>query len=152
MYVTEICAERIFVTFPGNYKKCKQKVKNTFFQMSAILKLDLKKKQTNKPKQNDTIRFPEVNYLNYTKKDPILQVTTTLPLKQGETRTSSGPIPHPLNLRTCFDHASIDVTANLKSDTLLRLRGYCTSYQKLACFLLYLQTNNTFLKNNICIL
>ena len=30
------------------------------------------------------------------KKDPILHVTTKFPLKQGETRTSSGPIPHPL--------------------------------------------------------
>ena len=38
-------------------------------------------------------RFSEVNYLNYTRKDPILHVTTTVSLKQGETRTSSGPIP-----------------------------------------------------------
>ena len=32
------------------------------------------------------------------------------------------------------------------------LRGYCTSYQNLACFVLYLKIVNTFLKNNICIL
>ena len=31
-------------------------------------------------------------------------------------------------------------------------KGYCTSYQKLACFVLYLKRINTFLKNNICIL
>ena len=31
------------------------------------------------------------------KKDPILHVATTFSLKQGETRTSHGPIPHPLN-------------------------------------------------------
>ena len=31
------------------------------------------------------------------------------------------------------------------------LRGYCTSYSKLACFVLYLKIVNTFLKNNICI-
>ena len=30
------------------------------------------------------------------KKDPILHVATTFSLKQGETRTSHGPIPHPL--------------------------------------------------------
>ena len=42
------------------------------------------------------LRFSEVNYLNYTKKDPILHVATTFSLKQGETRTSHGPIPHPL--------------------------------------------------------
>ena len=32
------------------------------------------------------------------KKYPILNVTTTFSLKQGETRTSSGPIPHPVML------------------------------------------------------
>ena len=29
------------------------------------------------------------------------------------------------------------------------LRGYCTSYQKLACFVLYLEITNTFLKSNM---
>ena len=48
-------------------------------------------------KKREQLRFSEVNYLNYTKKDPILHVATTLLLKQGETRTSHGPIPHPLN-------------------------------------------------------
>ena len=56
--------------------------------MSAILKFDFQKR-----KQSP---FSEVNYQNYTKKAPILHVTTTFSLKQGETRTSSGPIPHPL--------------------------------------------------------
>ena len=56
--------------------------------MSAILKFDFQKREQ--------LRFSEVNYLNYTKKDPILHVTTTFSLKQGETRTSHGPIPHPL--------------------------------------------------------
>ena len=32
------------------------------------------------------------------KKDPILHVTTTFSLKQGETRTNSVPIPNPLTL------------------------------------------------------
>ena len=56
--------------------------------MSTILKFDFQKRQQ--------LRFLEVNYQNYTKKDPILHVTTTFSLKQGETRTSSGPIPHPI--------------------------------------------------------
>ena len=56
--------------------------------MSAILKFDFKKRKQ--------LRFSEVNYLNCTKKDPILHVATTFSLKQGETRTSHGPIPHPL--------------------------------------------------------
>ena len=32
-----------------------------------------------------------------TQKDPILHVATTFSLKQGETRTSHGQIPHPLS-------------------------------------------------------
>ena len=37
--------------------------------MSAILKFDFQKRKQ--------LRFSEVNYLNYTKKDPILHLTTT---------------------------------------------------------------------------
>ena len=59
------------------------------------MKFDLQKREQ--------LRFVEVNYLNYTKKDPILQVTTTYSLKQGETRTSRGPIPQPL---TCLRRVS----------------------------------------------
>ena len=66
--------------------------------MSAILKFDFQKREQ--------LRFSEVNYLNYTHththphthKDPILHVATTFSLKQGETRTSHGRIPHPLSL------------------------------------------------------
>ena len=50
--------------------------------MSAILKFDFQKKNKH---------FSEENYLNYTKKETILHVTITFSLKQGETRTSSGP-------------------------------------------------------------
>ena len=56
--------------------------------MSATLTFDFQKRKQ--------LRFSEVNYLNSTKKGPILHVTTTFPLKQAETRTSHGPIPHPL--------------------------------------------------------
>ena len=56
--------------------------------MSAILEFDLKKKKT------ITFFWSELSKLH--KKDPILHVTTTFSLKQGETRTNSGPIPHPL--------------------------------------------------------
>ena len=56
--------------------------------MSAILKFSKKKKKKKKRK----LHFSEVNYLKLHKKDPILHVTTTFSLKQGETRTSSEPI------------------------------------------------------------
>ena len=62
--------------------------------MSAILKFDFQKREQ--------LRFSEVNYLNYTKKDKILHVATTFSLKQGETRTSHGPIPHPLTTPSCL--------------------------------------------------
>ena len=56
--------------------------------MSAILKYDFQKRKQ--------LYFSEVKYLKLHKKDPILHVTTTFSLKQGETRTSSRPIPRPL--------------------------------------------------------
>ena len=34
----------------------------------------------------------------------------------------------------------------------VKLRGCCTSYQKLACFVLYRKLINNFLKNKLCIL
>ena len=62
MYVSEICAEGIFVTFPWWLKnvKIRSEIAPFFFQMSAILKFDFQKRKQ--------LRFSEVNYLNYTKK------------------------------------------------------------------------------------
>ena len=57
--------------------------------MSAILKFYLKKKKT--------IVFFWSKLSKLHKNDPILHVTTTFSLKQGETRTNSVPIPHPLS-------------------------------------------------------
>ena len=57
--------------------------------MSAILKFDFQKKET------ITVFWSKLSKLH--KKDPILHVTTTFSLKQGETRTNSVLIPHPLN-------------------------------------------------------
>ena len=54
--------------------------------MSAIWNLIFKK-------ENNTIFWSELSKLH--KKDPIY-VKNTFSLKQGETRTSSGPILHPL--------------------------------------------------------
>ena len=56
--------------------------------MSAILKFDFQKKKT--------IKFFWSKLSKLHKKDPILHVATTFSLKQGETRPSHGPIPHPL--------------------------------------------------------
>ena len=86
--------------------------------MSAILTFDFQKRKQ--------LRFSEVNYLNFTKKDPILHVATSFSLKQGETKTSHGPIPHPL-------------------------MGNCTSNQAILCTISELIII-TFFENDISIL
>ena len=58
--------------------------------MSVILKFGFPKKKT------ITFFWSKLSKLH--KKDPMLHVTTTFSLKQGETRTNSEPIPHPLKV------------------------------------------------------
>ena len=73
--------------------------------MNAILKFDFQKRKQ--------LRFSDENYLNYTKKDPILHVATAFSLKQGETRTSHGPIPHPLTPKSLtLSHKSPTLNPN----------------------------------------
>ena len=57
--------------------------------MSAILKFDFQKREQ--------LPFFWSKLSKLHKKDQILYVATTFSLKQGETRTSHGPIPHPVN-------------------------------------------------------
>ena len=87
VYVSEICAEGIFVTFPWLLKNVKSRSKIALFQMSAILKFDFQKRKQ--------LRFFWSKLSKQHKKDPILHVATTFFLKQEETRTSHAPIPHP---------------------------------------------------------
>ena len=49
-----------------------------------------------------------------------------------------------------MEKGTLDFTAQI--GRIRCLKGYCTSYQKLACFILYLKKINTFLENNICII
>ena len=52
-----------------------------------------------------------------------------------------------------YNDAELLVFLNSTICTVLPIiKGYCTSYPKLACFVLYLKIINTFLKNDICIL
>ena len=64
--------------------------------------------------KKETITFLWSKLSKLHKKDPILHVATTFSLKQGETRTSRGPIPHPLN--TCKASTSQTVSLNIPSD------------------------------------
>ena len=89
MYVTEICAEGIFVTFPWGLKNVKSRSKIALFSNEHHFESWFPKKRT------ITFFWSKLSKLH--QKDPILHVATTFSLKQGETRTSHGPIPHPLN-------------------------------------------------------
>ena len=90
MYVSEICAKGIFCNISLVTKKCEKYVKNTRFQMSAILKFDFQKTKQ--------LRFSEVNYLNYTKKTQFC-MRKLVSLKQGGNKikqwTHSTPVKLP---------------------------------------------------------
>ena len=90
MYVSEICAEGVFITFPLWLKNVKSRSKIALFSNKRHFEIWFPKKK----KKNNTFFWSKLSKLH--KKDPILQVATTFSLKQGETRTSHGPIPHPL--------------------------------------------------------
>ena len=88
MYVSEICAEGIFVTFPWWLDNVKSRSKIALFSNERHFEIWFPKKRT------ITFFWSKLSKLH--KKDQILHVATTFSLKQGETRTSHGPIPHPL--------------------------------------------------------
>ena len=89
MYWNEICAEGIFVTFPWRLKYVKSRPKIARFSNERHFEIWFWKKKR-------TITFFWCKLPELHQKDPILHATT-FSLKQGETRTSHGPIPHPLN-------------------------------------------------------
>ena len=89
MYVFEKCAEGIFVTFPWWLENVKSRSKIALFSNECHFEIWFPEKGT------ITFFWSKLSKLH--KKDPILHVATTFSLKQGETKTSHGPIPHPLN-------------------------------------------------------
>ena len=94
IYVSEICAEKIFVTFPWWLKNVKSRSKIALFSNERHFEIWFPKKRT--------IMFFWSKLSKLHKKDPSLHVATTFSLKQGETRTSLGPIPHPLISSTIY--------------------------------------------------
>ena len=88
MYVSDICAEGIFVTFPWWLKNVKSRSKIALFSNERHYETWFPKKRT------ITFFWSKLSKLH--KKDPILHVATMFSLKQGETRTSPWPIPHSL--------------------------------------------------------
>ena len=94
MYVSEIRAEGFFVTFPWWLKNVKSMSKIALFSNERHFEIWFPKKRT------ITFFWSKLSKLH--KKHPILHVATTVSLKQGETRTSHGPIPHPLTMLTGY--------------------------------------------------
>ena len=88
MYVFEICAEVIFVTFPWWLQNVKSRSKIAPFSNERHSEIWFPKKRT------ITFFWSKLSKLH--KKDPILHVATIFSPKQGETRSSNGTIPHPL--------------------------------------------------------
>ena len=88
MYMSEIFAEGIFVTFLWWIENVKSRSKIAIFSNERHFEIWFLKKRT--------ITFFWSKFSKLHKKDPILHVATTFSQKQGETRTSHGPIPHPL--------------------------------------------------------
>ena len=99
MYVSEICAEGIFVTFPWWLKNVKNRSKIAlFFQMSAILKFDFQKREQ--------LRFSEVNYLNYTKRPNFARGNYIFPKTRGK---KNKPWTHSTPLNSSME--SVKVTS-----------------------------------------
>ena len=119
MYVSEIFAEEIFVSFPWWLKNVKSRSKIAQFSNERHFKISFPKK-----KKNCIFRKRYLNYTHththtpthkktqfcmhtHTQKDTILHVKITFSLKQGQTRTSSGPIWVPLITKRrekCMEH------------------------------------------------
>ena len=98
MYVSEICAVGIFVTFPWWLKNWKSRSKIALFSNERHF-------ETHSQKRNQ-LRFSEVNYLNYTKKTQFCMWQLHFPQNKGKQqkkkkkkkkKKNSVPIPHPLN-------------------------------------------------------
>ena len=99
MFVSEICAEGIFVTFPWWLKSVKSWSKIALFSNKRHFEIWFPKKRTS------TFFWSKLSKLY--KKDPILHVSTIFSLKQGETRSSHGPIPPPLRCKTVINKRTI---------------------------------------------
>ena len=88
MYVSEIFAEGSFVTFPRRLKNVKSRSKIALFAYERHLEIWFPKQRTS------TLFWSKLSKLH--QQDPILHVESIFSPKQGETRTSHGPIPPPL--------------------------------------------------------
>ena len=116
MYVSEICAEGIFVTFPWWLKNVKSRSKIALFPNERHFEIWFPNKRT--------ITFFWSKLCRLHKKDPTLHVATAFSLEQGETRTSHGPIPHPLKDSKFYDLITLYETLRSCSNCVW-ITSYC---------------------------
>ena len=101
--------------------------------MSAILKFDFQKREQ--------LRFSEVNYINYTKRPNFACGNYIFP-KPKETRTSHGPIPHPLRSSTqihppwtltfAFYPRAVAIWSRLPAGAVLHINPSVSHFQEFA--------------------
>ena len=106
---------RNFCNFPWWLKNVKSRSKIVLFSNERHFEIWFPKKKT--------ITFFWWKFSKLHKKDPILHVATTFSLKQGETRTSHGPIPHPLIQYFCT------CTRMHNYSTILCFSGVCVFFR-----------------------
>ena len=121
MYVSEICAEGIFITFPWWLKNVKSRSKIALFSNERHFEIWFPKEKT------ITFFWSKLSKLH--KKDPILHVTTTFSLKQGETRTSHGVQPFWCTKQFCILQLPISYCVSLIMVTILTRHVFINIFQ-----------------------
>ena len=105
---------RNFCNFPWWLENVKSRSKIALFSNERHFEIWFPKKRT------ITFFWSKLSKLH--KKDPILHVATIFSPKQGEKRTSHGPIPHPLSLHT--SSVSIRQGISLKTAKIICFGGW----------------------------
>ena len=93
MYVSEICAEGIFVTFPWWLKNVKSRSKITPFSNERHFEIWFPKREQ--------LRFSEENYLNYTKKTQFCMWQLHFPSKTRGNKNKPWTHSTPLKVVQC---------------------------------------------------
>ena len=134
MWVRYVLKE-IFCNFPLVAKNVKSRSKIALFSNERHFEIWFPRKRT------ITFFWSKLSKLH--KKDPILHVATKFSLKQGETRTSHGPIPHPLiwlNVLKTWRSSARSV------QILLCMTGYQIYCNAMYCNCIVLMSHRIYLK------
>ena len=110
---------RNFCNFPWWLKNVKSRSKIALFSNERHFEIWFPKKKT------ITFFWSKLSKLH--KKDPILHVATTFSLKQRETRTSHGPIRHPLRKKKIRESLRHEITVFRPTSTTINVTNAGTN-------------------------